>query len=66
MTTLRPVLLLVKYYDYGISPLLRYTPASPYGDHIGAELLQHLAVTAANLIQAEFKQFGRKLIGCNS
>ena len=40
ITTLRPVLL-VQYYDRGIFPLLRYTPASPYGNHNGMELLQY-------------------------
>ena len=49
ITTLRPVLL-VQHYDRGIFALLRYTPALPYGDHNGMELLQYMAVTITSLI----------------
>ena len=49
ITTLRPVLLFVPYYNRGIFPLMRYTSTPPYGDHNGVELLQYMVVTIAIL-----------------
>jgi len=67
ITTLRPVLLFVPYYNRGIFPLMRYTSTPPYGDHNGVELLQDMAVTITIFIlEGDFKQSGRKLIESNS
>ena len=63
IATHRPVLLLVQHYDRGIFPSLRYTPAPPYADHNGMELLQYLAITITIFIHDEFGQLGRKLMG---
>ena len=43
ITTFRPVLRLMQYNDRDIFPVPRYTPASPYDDHNGIELLQYMA-----------------------
>lgn len=45
ITTLRLIYLLVPQCDCGAFPLLRYTPAPPYDDHNGVDLLRYMAVT---------------------